>query len=237
MTKLSNVVGGLLRDLAQSHTISDAFTVELVDTYRREPTLSQLPLPRMSIRSAQLTLRFAVAAVQDEVSGPDPAELRDLWLRTVRERLVPRTLRFAGRLDNARVVAAFERQLAAADVTGAVDPTALLDDDREGELVEATTEFLARVAESLPASVRRSLEGTDLKDAIARVARAEVPQLRAAARRLEQARRASEAELDVSVTTEALGAVPEASISELVLTVDMEEVLSGRAPDAGGTGG
>lgn len=235
MTKLSNVVGGLMRDLAQSHTISDAYTVELLDTYQREATLSQLPLPRMSIRGAQLTLRFAVAAVQDDVVGLNPDELRELWLRTLRDRVVPRALREAGRLDNRRVVGAFEKRLAVAGAKEAVDPDALLGDGREPELVDSTVKYLHRLTQSLPVSIRRSFENTDLPEAFERIARAEMPELRASARQLEQARRASQADLNVSVTTEALAALPDSQISQLVLTVSMEEIQSGRVPDLGRT--
>jgi hypothetical protein len=237
MTKLSNVVGGLMRDLAQSHTISDAFTVELVDTYRREATLSQLPLPRLSIREAQLTLRFAVAAVQDDVVGLEPDELGDLWLRTVRDRVVPMALTDVGRIDNKRVVGAFERRLAAPGAAASVDSSALLAEGQEAELVQSTINYLTGLVESLPISTRRSFENTDLAGSFERIVRAEIPELRAAARQLDQARRAAQADLNVSVTTEALAAVPDSQISELVLTVSMEEIQLGSVPDLGGAEG
>lgn len=236
MTKLSNVVGGLMRDLAQSHTISDAFTVELIDTYRREATLSQLPLPRLSIQQARLTLRFAVTAVQDDVVGLDPGELGDLWLRTVRDRVVPKALTAVGRIDNRRVVDAFERRLATPGASASVDPRALLAEGAEAELVQATLTYLSSLVESLPPSTRRTFENTDLAGSFERIARAEIPELRAAARQLEQARRAAQADLNVSVTTDALTTVPDSQISELVLTVSMEEIQLGTMPDLGTEG-
>ena len=235
MTKLSNVVGGLMRDLAQSHTISDAFTVEMLETYRREATLSHLPLPRMSIHAAQLTLRFAVASVQDDVKGLDQGELGDLWLRTVRDRVMPKALTAVGRIDNKRLVGAIERRLDATDAAASVDPESLLAEGREAELTKSTIRYLTGLVEALPPSSRKSFDNTDLAGSLERIVRAEIPELRAAAQQLDQARRAAQADLSVSVTTEALAAVPDSQISELTLTVSMEEIQMGSTPTLGGT--
>ena len=235
MTKLSNVVGGLMRDLAQSHTISDAFTVEMLETYRREATLSQLPLPRMSIQAAQLTLRFAVSSVQDDVKGLDRGELGDLWLRTVRDRVMPKALMDVGRIDNKRLVDVIERRLDAPDAAASVDPESLLAEGREAELTKSTISYLTGLVEALPPSSRKSFDNTDLAGSLERIVRAEIPELRAAAQQLDQARRAAQADLSVSVTTEALAAVPDGQISELTLTLTMEEIQMGSIPTLGGT--
>lgn len=233
MAKLSNVVGGLMRDLAQSHTISDAFTVDVLDTYRRDTVLAQIPVPRLSIREARLTLRFAVDAVEDREAVLEPAELQDLWLEAVRDRVVPKALTEVGRIDNKRVVGAFERRLKTGGATVSIDPETLANDGREEELIASTLGFLAREVDALPPSTRKSFEGTDLAGSFERIVRSEIPELRSAVRQLATARRASQADLTVSVTTESLAAVPQHQISELVLTVSMEEVQSGTLPDLG----
>src|SRR5262245_25823058 len=97
MAKLSNVVGGLLRDLAESHVISDTYAVEIVDVYGRAPVLTQLPVPRLTIREAQLKLRFAISEINDEVTGLTEDELRELWLTTVNDKVVPQALSEIGR--------------------------------------------------------------------------------------------------------------------------------------------
>jgi hypothetical protein len=232
MPKLSNVLGGLLRDLAQSHSISDAHAIDTAETYRRDPLLAHLPVPRMAIREAHLKLRFAVADVQDPVVEADPDELRDMWLRTVSEQIVPKALTEVGRIDNKRVVAAFNKRLASSAAGSFVDPDAILGEGREDELVKSTLQFLAAQVESLPPSTRRSVENTDLDATFERVVRAEMADLRAAARQLEQARRAAQSDINVLVTTETLGAVPEAQISELDVTVTMEELQFGGIPGA-----
>ena len=43
MAKLSNVIGGLLRDLAESHVISDTYAVEIVDVYGRDQYSPSFP--------------------------------------------------------------------------------------------------------------------------------------------------------------------------------------------------
>jgi len=66
---------------------------------------------------------------------------------------------------------------------------------------------------------------------LGKAVRREVPRLRDAARALQEARGAGEGELDVLVTAEALKALPESQISQLTLTVGIEDVRVGTRPD------
>lgn len=226
-----------MRDLAQSHSIADAYTMETLEAYSRDSVLAQFPIPRMSIREAQLTLRFAVDSVTDPPVEPDPAEFRELWLKTLRNRVVPTALAEVGRVDNKRVVAAFDKRLGAAAVDAAIDPDVLLTEGREEELVRTTLKFLGQQVESFPASTRKSVDNTDLSGAFERVVRDEMAELQRAARQLEKARVAAQSDVAVLVTAEALTAVPQSQISEITLTVTMDDVQFGTADEQTGNRG
>ncbi|MGE0228739.1 MAG: hypothetical protein AB7I38_01105 [Dehalococcoidia bacterium] len=233
MTKLSTIVGGLMRDLAQSHAISDAYTLEAFDAYRRDTMLSHLPVPRLSIREAQITLRFAVDAVQDAKAGLDSDDLRALWLDAMRTRVIPRVLTDLGRFDNERVVTAFDRRLEEAEPPAFIEAADLLAEGTEERLVKSTLTFLSAEVAKLPATVRRSIESAAFAPTLERVVREEIPDLRSAARRLEAARQAAEGELEVSITRESLGTLADHQVSELTLTLTLEDLQSGRPPGAG----
>jgi hypothetical protein len=227
MVRLSNVVGGIMRDLARSHSVSDAYTVDTLESYRQDPMLGQFPVPRMAIREVQLTLRFAVSDIQDPVVEEDPGAVRELWLRAVQERILPLSLAEVGRADNRTVVAAFAKRLAAPGTELTVEAGDVLAADRADALAKATLAFLNEQASTLPLTARRSIEKTELGAAFERIVAQELPELQRAARQLEQARIAKQSELDVLVTSEALGSVPDNRISELTVTVAMDDVQFG----------
>ena len=230
MTKLSNVVGGLLQDLARSHSISDASSLDILDAYGRDPVLAQLPVPRMSIKQAQLTLRFAVSAIQEEEKPLDPEEVRDLWVDALRNRVVPKALAEVGRMDNKRVVAAFDRVVTKGSLDTELDPQVVLGPGREQDLIRLSHRFLLDQVDAIPSSTRRSFEKLDVDGALDHALRDEIPDLIAAVRQLEQARKAAAADLNVSITTDALAEIPDGQLSELTLTVSMDELQRGAAP-------
>lgn len=229
MARLSDIVGGLLRDLAESHAVSDAYTREVLEAYRQDPMLSQFPVPRMAIRQATLRLKFAVTGqAPAPIEDDDPTEYRELWVKALRERLLPQALEAVGRLDNKAVVAAFGKRLSLRSTGDALNDVALLLDPQQGPaLQKMTIAFLARQVESLSATARRSLEGVKLSQAFQEAAARELPELQRAARRIAEARRAAQAELDIAVHSEDLQGLPESQVSEMELTVSLDDVQFG----------
>jgi hypothetical protein len=184
-------------------------------------------VPRLTIRQAQLKLKFAISEINDQVTGLSEDELRELWSTALNSKVVPKALSEIGRSDNKRVVSAFERVVGPATPTADFDPRAVLVEGREDELIESTLSFLTRQVGAIAPSTRRSFERLDVKGALERAVRAEIPELVNAARQLEQARRAAQADLNVAVTTASLTSLPDSQISELVVEVSMDELQRG----------
>lgn len=64
MAELTQVLGTILKDVAHSRVISDAFSRDISVDYAKDPILVNFPVPRVEIREASIQLKFAVNAVQ-----------------------------------------------------------------------------------------------------------------------------------------------------------------------------
>ncbi len=64
MAELKDVLGAVLRDLAQSRVVSDQFSSQVSHEYEKDPILGLFPVPRVEIREASINLKFAVNTVQ-----------------------------------------------------------------------------------------------------------------------------------------------------------------------------
>lgn len=70
MPKLENILGAIVSDITKAQTISDAYSRDLKLTYRENPSLKLLPIPRMEIKEVSLDLKFAILkAESEETSG------------------------------------------------------------------------------------------------------------------------------------------------------------------------
>jgi hypothetical protein len=67
MAKLEQIVGSLLKDISQAQAISDAYSRDLRSTYREDPYLKLLSVPRTEIKEVTVDLKFAILSPQNEV--------------------------------------------------------------------------------------------------------------------------------------------------------------------------
>ncbi|MBI5895367.1 MAG: hypothetical protein HZB24_04930 [Desulfobacterales bacterium] len=228
MAKLSDIVGGLLRDLSQSHAVADSHTRQILETYKKDPVLAQFPVPRLTIRQATLRLKFLVKDQSAPPEDDDPEEYRAIWAKALQERIMPRVLEKLDKLDNKAVVATLAGRLSQPEVERAVTFTRLLDGTQRAALQKETVELLAREFRALPKSVQRYLPKEDqiLKVATEVVA-LEIPEIQRAAKKLQEVRGAALARIDVTVNAEDLRQAPESQVSEIELTVGLEEIQRG----------
>lgn len=71
MAELTQVLGAILKDVAQSRVISDSFSRDISVEYANDPILVSFPVPRVEIRQASIQLQFAVNAVQQKKLDTD----------------------------------------------------------------------------------------------------------------------------------------------------------------------
>jgi hypothetical protein len=73
MPQLGEVLGGILTDVVRARMAADIVTVQAYETYRSDPALASLSVPRVTVSTLTVKLSFAVNAVQ-----PPPAAKVDL---------------------------------------------------------------------------------------------------------------------------------------------------------------
>ncbi len=228
MPKLSAIVGSILRELAQSHTLADAQTRQVFENYRNDPVLSQFPIPRVVIQQATLKLRFIVTQYGTGPVADDPKQYKDLWRQALRERVVPGLLSDIGKRDNTALLDAVQKRLSKTNIEDQIELEQLLNPAKLAQLQQETVKLLVAEVESLPKSVRRLLpESQQLQAAVTRVVDHEMPAVQRAAIALQKANQAAQNNLDVEVRAEELKSVPDSQINELELTVAIEDIARG----------
>ena len=83
MAQLNNVIGAILRDIAQSRVTSDMFSRKISQYYEQDSLLRLFPVPRSEIREIELDLKFCIADVSVD---HDRNEERDARIGRIFER-------------------------------------------------------------------------------------------------------------------------------------------------------
>lgn len=97
MATLSQVLGGILRDVTRARVNADLQTQELFEAYRTDPLLSRVPIPRVIVRELSVRLRFAVDehVEPENPTQADVAKASQSWLEHLRREVLPRIYRVA----------------------------------------------------------------------------------------------------------------------------------------------
>ncbi|MDH4240404.1 MAG: hypothetical protein OEW48_12650 [Phycisphaerae bacterium] len=83
MAQLHNIIGAILRDIAQSRVTSDLFSRKVSQYYEQDSLLRLFPVPRSEIRSVELELKFCISEIAID---PDRNEERDAKISQIFER-------------------------------------------------------------------------------------------------------------------------------------------------------
>ncbi len=70
MAELNDVLGAILRDVAQARVISDLYSRNVSLEYQQDDVLSAFPVPRVEITEASIDLKFAVNKVEQKEADP-----------------------------------------------------------------------------------------------------------------------------------------------------------------------
>jgi hypothetical protein len=156
VVRLGSVVGAILSELAQARAVADHATRELVAEYDDDPILATFPVPRVSLETVNVTLRFTVDDVDEpEPVRPDAAVSVDKWTSAVTQSL--RTV-VGRRLPRDQIDDVVGELLTSAKVT-ATTMSRILDERDAGLLGDETTEAALDAWTRLPTEVRRALGG------------------------------------------------------------------------------
>jgi hypothetical protein len=90
VAQLGEVLGGMLTDVIRARMAADSLTAQAVETYRANPTLASMSVPRVTIADVTVKLNFAVSQVDVPTPRPVETELATAdWNIVVRDRILP----------------------------------------------------------------------------------------------------------------------------------------------------
>jgi hypothetical protein len=90
VAQLGEVLGGMLTDVLRARMAADSLTAQAVETYRANPTLASMSVPRVTVANVTVKLSFAVSEVDVPTPRPVEAEAATAdWNTLVRERILP----------------------------------------------------------------------------------------------------------------------------------------------------
>ena len=229
MPKLSEIVGGLMRDLARSHVMADAQTREVFESYKKDPVLTHFPVPRVTITQATVKLKFSIKDHTPSTIGVDPKEYQDLLAKSIRERVVPQFLQSIGRFDNKEVTARVTDRVDKAALHTRIPDAQLVDPERLPQLEQAMTTLLLEQVRALPKSIVKQMpSGATLDAAMRDVVAREVAEVQQAALTLKRNVEDAQNDIDVSVRADELKALGDSQVNEILLTVALEDVEGGK---------
>jgi hypothetical protein len=74
MAELHQVIGSILRDIAQARISSDIYSRNMSKYYEQDPMLRRFPTPRTEIDEVEIDLKFTVAGMQRDPSQDESRE-------------------------------------------------------------------------------------------------------------------------------------------------------------------
>lgn len=229
MPKLSEIVGGLMRDLARSHVVADAQTRQVFESYQKDPVLAHFPVPRITIKQATVKLKFSITSHAPPATPPDPREFQALLGKSIRERMLPDFLLGIGKLDNREVTARLTADIEKAGLHSRIQGAQLVDPQKLPQLQQDVSALLVEQIRALPKYIFKQLPEGEIDAAVKKAVAREMREVQRAAINLKQAMESAQNDLDVAVRAEELKALADTQLNELELTVNLEDV-EGRVP-------
>jgi len=224
MARLSEILGGILKDVTQSRVTADLQSRELYEVYRTHPLLARMPIPRVTVREMTLKLRFAIAEHDDpDYDKLDLTEAARRWTEHLRATVLPRVYGQAtskGRPLPPSVVARLGETLSAS--AGTLGLAKALRGD-VAAIVAASAKLVASTRSRAPTRDRRGLPSVAALRSMAakevqREAAAFVPLLR------RELAAAVDPDLRILVRDADLADVDESRVQEITLTLASDDI-------------
>lgn len=213
MAQLGEVLGGMLTDVVRARMAADLVTAQAVETYRSDPALASLSVPRVTVSSLTVKLTFAVSAL--DAPSPVPLDMRRVkseWTERMADRvaedLPPMRGVPAGETPPIKEVP-LETTHLDSGLTGDVEP-----------LVKATMSHLMEGRGRISSVARAELSAQVRDQALAFVD---------SLRQVQFADVANRSTMDVEVVADKVSQAPTEALQSLEVTFsvdDLEEVLT-----------
>ena len=222
MPRLSEVLGGIAKDVTQAQITADLVSLTYLESYQSDDLLKLMPTPRVRISDVRLELRFGISTTAAKPTSTGAFDVASqAWSSQLFEltpTLLMKTIRNASAADKKAILAAAEKV-----EPRKFDSKGLLDGKLPAN-AKASENFVADVVKRLPRSIRTRMP--TLRQTRSLVNRALRSELQIAAPRLKKiadAKSAGEFDLELLVTDEELQDIDESRIHTISLTLDIDD--------------
>jgi hypothetical protein len=225
--ELGEVLSGVLAEVVRGRLAADFLTAQLVETYRKDPALSMLSVPRVTINEMSVKLRFAVTALETPpvMATTTAGGATEAWRDVLQERVLNRVA--TSRLEEVPPEMRAEIETRLAEEPPVVDyerVRSALTGEPKGLVEDSVAGVVARF-QAVPTRLRRRLGTlTDIRAEVEREVQTELASFIDQAREIEDARLAYRSRLQIEVASDDLQARPTEVIQEVTLTLSMADV-------------
>lgn len=239
MAKLGELISGILSDLTESRVLADTVSRDFAEEYRKDPILSQVPVPRVTIKDVTLRLRFAVSEHQS-VEPPkfDEAEAARMWRKELTANVVTNVLREA--------LASDPRSDQADDIAAEIISPSTKVRFRVGDAVggkpqhtiESSVEYLLTSFKKLKPDLRKRLPSdAALRRELTASVRSHLDDFVGKLKLIQDAKQAGKTRLDVLIRSADLKEIPENAVQEITLSLALDDLTVVDQPTPRGSEG
>jgi len=227
MPKLSEIVGGLLKDVAQACATSDFMSVELYDSYQTmHPLLMKFPVPRVTVKEVSLKLKFALQELgQVTYDVADLTDIVHIWNTHLVTQTLPQVYTKA---LNKRELDPATAQLLREAARATDVPQFSLAEALQGstkQFLDQAVEYVVAVKGNLPKDLAKQVPTlAELRKLARPIVERDVAHALPSMRRTAVAKMAMDTDLDVTVRQADLEKMRESDVQELDLTLVMDSI-------------
>lgn len=227
MPKLSEVLGGIVKDVTQAQITSDLASLEYSEIYREHPLLKHFSVPRLKIKDLTCRLKFAVSKtdLDDGFSDSAKAAAGRMLQRHFRTKLIPEVLSTLAK--NSHLDRDSLKRIIDTVVGSAGTPEIRLDSIIENGSIQNRRSFesyLMIVIKLLPKEVRRELPSLiEIKKFSREYYEEDINILQQKMKNIAVAKTAQDFDLDIAVSHDDLKGVDAGSIQEISFNISLDD--------------
>ena len=229
MPKLSEVLGGIVKDVMQAQFTGDMQVIEHLAIYQEHALLKHLPVPRVRIKDIHLNLRFAISESTDSgISDNAKVSVSNVWVSHLNTSLLPSLFSNLIKDDEIYKVVKPVIEKEIRNKTMPVYDGNMLLKGKFGDAIKTTEDFVATIVRSLPSDVRSNLPNLQIiRNKIRRTAKTALDSFKPTFKKVAIAKSVQDFDLDVLVTKNELQGLTENEYQELSFTLSIEDSAVG----------
>lgn len=236
MTKLSEVLGGIVKDIAEAQVSADMAALGYLEQYQKHELLKHMDVPRVSVNNLDLNLKFAIESVGEFKYTESAVREADIaWAKHIHQTVLLKIAEAAtqgghddGDQNNDTFIKATQRLVQQLRQRPGDIPSFHLQKALEDQKVSLLNQSVNYVSSLFRSIVRRG-QRPSLAD-IKRVAKAildtEFEATKARLKNIVVTKSASEMDIHVLIDRVALSKIPEEHVHELRMSINMDYIPS-----------